>query len=391
MSIKKVTLGSGILLFLLSCQPSHQELTDKEGVYIQLHGKKYERMFLEGRHINFSTTASYSLIKFEGYSKDGYRWFFNIPDSINQVMLLYYIKTDTFHYQTKTDHIIRLKAVSGQDTIPSSYFTFDNKMKVVHLNYLNSGARELDQYEVDDTLFWEGPIHLNVDNYEVDLQKKDTTELEILMKTSGYPNWEQLDSLSVMYPNSKTLMSQLLNFRWMNKENLTTIYDRFSAKNRESHLGQMIAGYLNFNDSSFVFDNIKLPSWDNEEKQEYVIQDSTQYTLIIFSASWCGPCHERIPLLKEIYSEKTDQLDMVYVSIDDHRTVSRWSEWVMIKEQIPWRSLVFPNDEMLQSVIPKYLHRGIPDFTLVLPDGKAKKIDLLTQYDKMKLYEIINN
>ncbi len=385
----KLIVGLLSFLFLFGCNFSHKASQNNEGIYIQLHGKKYDRLFLEGHYLKFSIPSAYPQIKFEGHSEDGFRWFFDIPDSVNQSMLLYYIKTDTFHYQTKTDHLIKLNAGFANDTIKSFAFTFDDKMRIVDLYYQGTSSRQVDQYEVDDTLFWKGPISLNIDDYAVDLSNKNAVELELLMKTSAYTNFEQLDSLSVKYPDSKFLMSQLLNLRQMDKGELQIIYDRFSEKNRTSYLGRKIADYLAFNDSAFVFNNIKLQHWDDRTIQEYVIQDPDKYTLIMFSASWCGPCHSRIPLLKEIYHEKPSQLDMVYISIDDCRTLSWWSE-LMKKEQIPWRSLVFPNDEMLLSVIGHYIHMGIPDFILVSPGGKAKKIDLLTQDDKMKLYEMIN-
>ncbi|WP_435523487.1 TlpA family protein disulfide reductase [Chryseobacterium indoltheticum] len=41
--------------------------------------------------------------------------------------------------------------------------------------------------------------------------------------------------------------------------------------------------------------------------------------LVIFWASWCGPCRQEIPLLKKVYSESNKEIEFVSVSIDNDK------------------------------------------------------------------------
>jgi thiol-disulfide isomerase/thioredoxin len=376
-----------LIVFFASCRPQSQIKANQEGVSIHLHGKKYEQMFLEGHPVKFSINDSYSHIKFEGQSQDGYNWFFPISDSIAQSMLFFYIKTDTFNYQTKTDHLLMIRHIDNGDTLKTFWFVPDREQTTVDLHYVSSDKRTVDQYEVDDTLFWEGPIHIVNDLFSVNFPKNNS-ELEIILKIDKLDYWHnlnRLDSLSQQYPDSKYLMS-LLPAHIYQKEKLKKIYDQFSEKNRDSFIGEKVAHIINFNDSSFHFDNIKLKRWDTHD-QEFIVQNSTKYTLIILSASWCGACHRLVPLLKKLYELRNENLDMVTISVDDNRTVHWWTK-TMKGLEIPWRSVVFSDDNSLHRFLEKYPLTGIPSFILVAPNGYAKKIEIASEKDINSLLKI---
>jgi len=69
-------------------------------------------------------------------------------------------------------------------------------------------------------------------------------------------------------------------------------------------------------------------------KKEYIVSDITKYTFVIFSTSWCAPCHKLISLLKELYSKKNTVIEFIYISIDEDNRKKNWKE-LMVKEQIP--------------------------------------------------------
>jgi thiol-disulfide isomerase/thioredoxin len=63
--------------------------------------------------------------------------------------------------------------------------------------------------------------------------------------------------------------------------------------------------------------------------------------LIVFSATWCGPCQQQLPMLKEMYSKyKSKGLKVVYFNNDDD--VARWKkhvqsnklDWINVSERL---------------------------------------------------------
>ena len=105
------------------------------------------------------------------------------------------------------------------------------------------------------------------------------------------------------------------------------------------------------------------------KETEKIILEPTKYTLLCFSASWCGPCHRKIPLLKEIYEKTKENLNLVYLTTDESTTIDDWNT-LMEKENIKWRSLSLTDKKLKDD----WQISAIPDYILVYPDGNAKKI-----------------
>jgi len=92
---------------------------------------------------------------------------------------------------------------------------------------------------------------------------------------------------------------------------------------------------------------------ENEEKQ------SKSYTLLFFTASWCGPCKRIYPFIQEIQS-KIDNSILSVQKID------------------------IDNDS---SLIKTYNIRSVPSFILLC---NGSYVDGLTGADKNKLVELLN-
>jgi thiol-disulfide isomerase/thioredoxin len=167
-------------------------------------------------------------------------------------------------------------------------------------------------------------------------------------------------------------------------ESLRKIWDLLSEGNKSSYFGRYFQNYLAMQEKTLKFVNQMLPEYRTGDK-EYIIQDSVRYSLVIFSASWCAPCHEQIPLLKEIHKDLGERLEMVYISIDDTTTVERWKV-LMEKEKIPWRSLLTSNSRNLAS---EYHALVIPCAYLVYPDMQYESLDIRDEENRQKLYQLI--
>lgn len=189
--------------------------------------------------------------------------------------------------------------------------------------------------------------------------------------------------LAKKYPDSRFLLNNLSRniTKYKSKSDLSEVYRNFSPKLRTTIWAKHIEEFLNEN----KFPNILLPSTNNDSL-ERMIQDTTKYNLVVFTASWCKPCIEEIPILKKIYKDLGEDLIMTYISIDDEKGVSSFKNLVKEKN-ISWRSLFAYQD--IDKIKQKYFIEGIPKTILVYPSQETKVLDVRNDKDRMKLYNLI--
>ncbi|MBV4357611.1 TlpA family protein disulfide reductase [Pinibacter aurantiacus] len=104
---------------------------------------------------------------------------------------------------------------------------------------------------------------------------------------------------------------------------------------------------------------------DNNGVMQGLEQYKGKYVLIDFWASWCGPCRQAIPKVKELYEKYKDKgLDIVSVSIDDSKKA--WAK-AMEEEGMPWKQLLSPDKN---ATMKNFLFSGIPTIYLIDKQGK---------------------
>lgn len=106
------------------------------------------------------------------------------------------------------------------------------------------------------------------------------------------------------------------------------------------------------------------PSGDTVCVSDYI--GKTDYTLLDFWASWCGPCRRSMPALKELYAAADGHLQVVGISLDeDHEAWTKAIsglelEWPQMSDLQGWKSV----PAMLYGVM------AIPATVLIDRDGK---------------------
>ncbi|MNK04158.1 Thiol-disulfide oxidoreductase ResA [compost metagenome] len=95
-------------------------------------------------------------------------------------------------------------------------------------------------------------------------------------------------------------------------------------------------------------------------------------TLIVFWASWCGPCRAEIPELKTFYANYKDKgIDLISISTD--HSIVDWKK-ALDKEKMPWANLSnLPGD--YKEIISKYNVTAIPAMFLLDKDNKIVLAD----------------
>ena len=159
------------------------------------------------------------------------------------------------------------------------------------------------------------------------------------------------------------------------------VFDNFSEKMKLSDFGKRIAEYLSQQIMQVSIYTKQLTN-SKTNQLELVIINNDKPTLILFSASWCAPCHKLIPQLKKIYNELSPTMDMVYISMDREKSVESWKE-LMKKERIPWRSLLA--GDKIDGFYETYSIKGIP-YAMMVCDTVIQPVNPIT---KEKLHEML--
>ncbi len=383
------------LFFLTLILSSNFSLAQTKLMQLQLEGKKYETMYLRANLYRLNDSS----IEIKGKSNDGSNWEFAIPDSIVSHTQWYDIRTGEYDSLQKKVFEAGLIAVYRNDTIDGKtgrlFPLYDDKMPVLRMKYVKSEVSNETNYQVTDSLIMENgqlvtdyfllnPI-IEGSDFAIELENPQISMPSLCDDNQVFIY--TLDSLSQKYPDSRYLMMQASVYTVFraNKTEGKKIYNNFTKANRDTFWGQRMKKYL----YTFQFQNMKLPTSTNLKNEEQVIVDSKKYNLIVFSASWCEPCRKEIPILKQVYNDLNRKLDMVYISLDNVKTVAAWQKLINV-ESIPWRSLsAYENINKVQQQYNVVF--GIPCILLVAPNGTAEFLDVRKAEDKQRLYQLLGN
>jgi len=348
--------------------------------------KKYDNLYLRANQLNNNP------VKFAGETANGSQWTFTIPDSIVKKTLYF-----DFRGETPTECYIDFLSVIQEDTLKGFYIHFDNDELLIRLKmeYHHTFREKSTDYipALEKTI--------TIKEYDVDLYFIDSNQNRFLKENmmdlsfgffrnnkgedydvilAGYASKIKDNPNSLYYTNRLAMASNY----YRSKEDIAWLYSLFSDEMQHSYFGQIV--YNNF--STFKINDVWLTNCDTK-MEETMVTDPSKHTLLIFSASWCAPCHKKIPILKRIYEEKNMALNMVYVTIDDEKTLPQWRE-LMRKENIPWRSLSLNGNKgkAWQNV---WNVGAVPDYILINQNWETRKINLNDENDINSLYLIIQN
>lgn len=375
-----------LVLFTLNNHSFAQRKAAKlNHIRINFSGKKVENLKLV-------TTLDGNLKRsFSGQSKGGQIWDFAYPDSIYEQIK--YFNIDNKNDKDTVAVTMVLATVVAGDTVACGSCNFtrsDIELEASFFKkdtYPNAMFKKNDESVGTRTEYeYRFFIH-QVKDMEL-LSSMESINMHYSYFYGAYGTYDEslkkYINLAKKYPDSYGLMAGLAaksNY-YHSKEDVAAVYNLFSPKIKASYFGREIAQNLAFS----RFDNTMLLPW-NSDKPEAIVSDPNKFSLVVFSASWCAPCHKQLPIVKALHDQLGDKLDIIYVSIDEKVTVANWQKMTRDGE-IPGRSLLAL--DQTDNVKKKYFVRAIPYSFLVYPGGNLEVVNVSLDADRTKVYQAIS-
>lgn len=184
--------------------------------------------------------------------------------------------------------------------------------------------------------------------------------------------------------NSRMLLYYISQHRFrFSAERLDTLYSLLSENIQNSYSGKKLKEFIDFHHQKF--EDTLLTNCRTGKKESIVTNDG-KYTLLVFSASWCMPCHKLIPVLKDLYEKKKDIMDIVYVTLDTPEQLPAWKK-LMKEQKISWRSLAA--EQEMEKIRQQYKVLFIPYAYLIHPHKKKiENINIQTSEGKAKIEKL---
>ena len=195
---------------------------------------------------------------------------------------------------------------------------------------------------------------------------------------------KKLNKLTEQYPSSWfILLNVFQNANYFTPSELEEISGKFSAKLLTTPKGKSLTSYTI--QSRKLVTGAEFPqfSYIDESGKKWALNDAKgkKGTLVIFWASWCGPCRKEIPELKKIHQlYKSKGINLVSISTD--HDIAAW-RLAMKQEAMPWLNLSnLPGDyKLINSTYNLY---AIPSVYLL---DSENKIVMPDEYQVSKIRE----
>jgi thiol-disulfide isomerase/thioredoxin len=126
----------------------------------------------------------------------------------------------------------------------------------------------------------------------------------------------------------------------LTNQQLSSIYNEFDDVIKSSYQGKMIKEFIE--NQPVSKDQLTNSDFaDKDSKPVNLVDNNKKLNMVIFWASWCGPCRHEIPELKNIQSAFKADSNIRFVSVSVDENKEKWLK-AMDEEKMPWEQLIIP-------------------------------------------------
>ena len=192
------------------------------------------------------------------------------------------------------------------------------------------------------------------------VDKNNIDELKVELKfAKAHPNSMQ----SLQMVKLRVNRFEGLNFY----DNFVEVFQNFSPEIKNSEAGKQMAEKLNYISQNKVGNPApKFILKDVNGKTVSLDDFKGKYVLIDFWASWCAPCREELPYIKELYT-KYHQKGFEIISITKDEKSDLWKKAIAKEKIESWTH--FSLKENQTDIDIKYAVTGIPHKVLIDKNG----------------------
>jgi thiol-disulfide isomerase/thioredoxin len=128
---------------------------------------------------------------------------------------------------------------------------------------------------------------------------------------------------------------------------------------------------------------------DAAQIRSHIQSASRPYTLVNFYATWCKPCKVELPELIDLQNDKTSQVNVMLVSMDEPEVVENKLASFLQDQKVDFPSYVVEGDpEALVKAFHPEWDGYIPVSMVFTRDGEI--IEILGMTDRQEVEMIIN-
>jgi len=242
-------------------------------------------------------------------------------------------------------------------------------------------------------------------NLKIEAEKDSIKRYQLILRLDSLENTKDQNAINELkldlyfarkHPNSmralRLIRVSVGRFVGMNfYDTFVEVFQNFSPEIKNSQEGKEMAEKLKyFNQSKVGSIAPKFTLKDINGKTISLDDFKGKYVLIDFWASWCGPCREELPYIKELYKKYHNQgFEIISVAKDD-KTES-WKKAIINENIESWNHLFATGDN--STIITDYFVNGIPHKLLIDKNGviigKWKGSGEINKHDLQQLMKSI--